>query len=502
MEGQGKRLLVAVVLALGVLLAFQMFFAKKEPPPPPKAGSAAAPVAMTTIVGTTPTPEKSAEVKRGPEQTIPVAFPGRFDAAFSSYGGVLKSWKLLDPRYERDQTKGELLPALPDTGAFFVEFNNESTIRLPAQTEWIGTKISDTQIRYELKTADVELVKTFTIFPDNYVLKMELSAKLNVPAGKQANQILVVTAYGFQDPDKIEKGSGDAEPRGWASSTMRAGKIVHTPVASVNKWPRYEDKIKWTGFEHPYMLAAYAPHLDATQTASKYTFAREPRGLMRTEIALAPQEVFKPGDAAIKREFVAYLGPKHYDTLDLADSVAGFSTGFKETIDMGWFAFIGRPLLWLLQMFHGWFGNWAIAIVLLTFIVKAATLYWTTKSMRSMKAMAALAPQMKILQEKYKDDRQRQQAETMALYKQHGVNPIAGCLPIILQMPIWFALYRMLSTAGELYNQPFIVGWIDDLTKTDPYHILNILLVVTMFAGAAVAADRRLDAAEVHAIRR
>ncbi|MGE3546450.1 MAG: YidC/Oxa1 family insertase periplasmic-domain containing protein, partial [Kofleriaceae bacterium] len=200
-----------------------------------------------------------------------------------------------------------------------------------------------------------------------------------------------------------------------------------------------------------------------------------------------PQDVFKPGDGAIKRQVVAYLGPKFYDALDHADAVAGFSTGFKETIDMGWFAFIGRPLLWLLQVFHGVFGNWALAIILLTFIVKGATLYWTTKSMRSMKAMAALAPQMKALQEKYKDDRQRQQAETMALYKQHGVNPIAGCLPIVLQMPIWFALYRMLSTAGELYNQPFIAGWIDDLTRTDPYHVLNILLVVTMFAQARLS---------------
>jgi len=91
---------------------------------------------------------------------------------------------------------------------------------------------------------------------------------------------------------------------------------------------------------------------------------------------------------------------------------------------------------------------------------------------------------MKALQEKYKDDRQRLQAETMALYKQHNVNPIAGCLPIFLQMPIWIALYRMLSNAGELYQEPFITGWINDLTATDPYHILPIILVVTMFLQA------------------
>jgi YidC/Oxa1 family membrane protein insertase len=91
---------------------------------------------------------------------------------------------------------------------------------------------------------------------------------------------------------------------------------------------------------------------------------------------------------------------------------------------------------------------------------------------------------MKILQTKYADDKQRQQAETMALYKQHGVNPVAGCLPILLQMPIWLALYRMLSSAGELYQQVFIPGWINDLTATDPFHILPVILVVTMFVQA------------------
>jgi YidC/Oxa1 family membrane protein insertase len=84
----------------------------------------------------------------------------------------------------------------------------------------------------------------------------------------------------------------------------------------------------------------------------------------------------------------------------------------------------------------------------------------------------------------YKNDRQRIQVETMALYKQHNVNPLAGCLPILLQMPIWLALYRMLSSAGELYQEAFIPGWIDDLTNTDPYHILPIILVVTMFLQA------------------
>jgi YidC/Oxa1 family membrane protein insertase len=148
---------------------------------------------------------------------------------------------------------------------------------------------------------------------------------------------------------------------------------------------------------------------------------------------------------------------------------------------MGWFSFIARPLSSLLLWFQSFTNNWAISIILLTLLVKLATLYWTTKSMRSMKAMAALAPQMKELQAKYGDDKQKIQQEMMALYKVHGVNPLAGCLPMLLQMPIWLALYRMLSTVGELYLSPAIPGWIDDLTATDPFHILPIALVGLMF---------------------
>jgi len=244
----------------------------------------------------------------------------------------------------------------------------------------------------------------------------------------------------------------------------------------IEKGPRQEKDIQWTGFEQPYLLVGYAPALDTAHSVDKYTFA-DPDGLMRTDLVYGPA-----GTAS--GELVAYLGPKNVDQLEHADEVAGFATGFKQTIDLGWFAFIGRPLLWLLLRFHDLFRNWGIAILFLTLLVKGATLYWTTKSMRSMKAMAVLGPQMKALQEKYKDDKQRIQVETMALYKQNGVNPVAGCLPILLQMPIWLALYRMLQSAGELYQQPFIHGWIDDLTNNDPTYVLPIALIVLMFVQA------------------
>lgn len=506
MENQGKRLLLAVALALGVMLVWQKFLSPKpdEPKPAATAGSGSALVVPASTVGVstapspaTATPGTQSEAPRPPEEMLVLPFPKKFDVTFSSWTGGPVSWRLADQRYERDQTKGELLPALPVdpkdpksalkpipmTGAFQINFAS-STYVLPKNTTWKATKLSATEVVYSTSTPNLEVEKKFTVVPETYLVRMNVTAKVKVPGGQIAEQMLAVSVFAFQDPDKIEEGASQQQPRAWASSTLVGGEILHTPITSLFKAPRQERKITWTGFEHPYLLAAYAPKPDAMKPVEKRTFALpETRGLMRTDL-LFPKQMMKSDSVPMTEEVVAYLGPKSYHALEAADAAAGYPTGFTHTIDLGWFSFIGKPLLWLLNKFFSFLGNWGLAIILLTFLVKAATLYWTTKSMRSMKAMAALAPQMKHLQAKYKGDNQRLQAESMALYKTHGVSPIAGCLPIFLQMPIWLALYRMLSSAGELYQQPFIPGWIDDLTATDPYHILPFILLVTMFGQA------------------
>jgi YidC/Oxa1 family membrane protein insertase len=501
MEGQGKRLLLAVGLALGVMLAWNWIFPGDDPPPPPKTGSgsgsaAAAQVALVPKsqfgVSIQPGYTEPPAPKHDPKKRTKVE-SSRFTATFSSYDGVLSSWKLADSRYDRDESKGELVGGQAGAGAFHVDYW-QSDMVVPDGVEWTRTLGNDTQkcetkedagckvaFRYTSDLFDIE--KTYTIIPESYLVTFGVKAQSKVAAGQTARQQLAVRVYSYQDPATKQSSSSQSAARLFESSTLRDGDIYQTSYKGLIKMPRWERGITWTGFEHPYLLAAYAPRPLATlELVEKHTYA-DASGQMWTDIVYPPAMV-KAGDAAMQRDIVAYLGPKNYADLDRANGDAGFSTGFKDTIDLGWFAFIGRPLLWLLLKFHGLVGNWGFAIILLTFLVKAATLYWTMKSMRSMKAMAALAPQIKAIQEKYKDDRQRVQAETMALYKVHNVNPIAGCLPILLQMPIWIALYRMLSSAGELYMQPFIPGWIDDLTSTDPYYILPFVLVVTMFIQA------------------
>ena len=481
MQDQGKRLIIAVALALGVLLLWQKIFPPKDQPKDGSgSGSGSALVATgsngaasvakpTTLVG------HDGTAPDAPVQPITLEFP-TFSASFSNIGGTLRSWHLKDERYIKDATKGELISGDGELG---LEFTKDSTFKLPAKAVWTGTKVTDRQVQYKLSTDKLDIVKTFDVTPEAFTVKLTVA----VTAKADARQRIAITNFQFQDPKQSGGGSSRIQPRVWNSSTMREGTIVQSELKDVQEHPRFEKDITWTGFEHPFLLVGFAPKPVVNGgTVEKHTYADD-KGNMETDLIYQAVDL-KPGAPAFTREVAAYLGPKNYKQLGASDTAAGFATGFDKTIDFGWFGFIGKPLLTMLQFFQSLVGNWGVAIILLTVIVKLATLYWMTKSMRSMKAMAVLGPQIKELNAKYKDDKARLQTETMALYKENGANPLSGCLPMFLQMPIWIALYRMLSNAGELYRQPFIPGWIGDLTAADPYYVLPVVLVVTMFAQA------------------
>ena len=441
MEGQGKRLLLAVALALGVMLVWNMVFSTKKDDakkPVPAAGSAAgttpgssAARMATSLVckaAAATAPAKASAAEAPSEALLTLTFP-KFTATFTSDGGALKSWQLTDPRFGKDATKGQLMAGLPRRGALYVNFKQGSTYCIPEAAEWKGTKVSDTVVTYVFSNEQLEVEKTFTLDPEVFLVHMVVKVTAKVPAGKEAKQTLVYTAYAFQDPDHIDKGSSRSLPRAWTSSTLVESTIKETPIADVLESPRGEVGIRWSGFEHPYLLAALRAALRGPGDRREADVPAHARA-QGTDADRHPDDVAADvqggrwsGDARARR----VSRPEELSRRSRPPTPPpGSRRASRTTIDLGWFAFIGRPLLWLLLKFHAFFGNWGIAIILLTFLVKAATLYWTTKSMRSMKAMAALAPQMKELQEKYKADRQRLQVETMALYKQHDVNPIAG----------------------------------------------------------------------------
>jgi len=172
--------------------------------------------------------------------------------------------------------------------------------------------------------------------------------------------------------------------------------------------------------------------------------------------------------------FNGYIGPKEYKTLQAIDPV------LVNAIEFGWFTFVATPIFKVLMWLHGIFGNWGWAIIALTIIIRIFLYPLTHKGMVSMQKIKEIAPRIKEVQEKYKGDPARMNAAVMEMYKKHGANPLGGCLPLLLQIPVFFAIYRVLLNAVELQGAPWML-WVTDLSRMDPYYILPILMGATMY---------------------
>ena len=171
---------------------------------------------------------------------------------------------------------------------------------------------------------------------------------------------------------------------------------------------------------------------------------------------------------------VGYIGPKDYKQLQSIDPI------LVNAIEYGWFTFASAPLFKVLMWLEGLFGNWGWAIIALTFLIRAVLYPLTYKGMVSMQKMKEIAPKIKELQAKYKGDPQRMNASVMEMYKKHGANPLGGCLPMLLQIPVFFAIYRVLLNAVELQGAPWIL-WVNDLSRMDQFYVLPLLMGASMY---------------------
>ncbi len=177
------------------------------------------------------------------------------------------------------------------------------------------------------------------------------------------------------------------------------------------------------------------------------------------------------------------------------DDLASMGDGLKNSVDFGIWSVIALPMLRGLQMFYGLLHNWGLAIIVLTILIRTVMFPLQHSSFKSMKKMQVLQPELKKIKEKYKDDMQKQQQETMALFKKHGANPMGGCLPLFLQMPIFFAFYRMLYNSVELVDAPFFF-WINDLSARDPFYVLPVLVGLAMFFNMKLTPQTTMDPAQ------
>jgi YidC/Oxa1 family membrane protein insertase len=184
-----------------------------------------------------------------------------------------------------------------------------------------------------------------------------------------------------------------------------------------------------------------------------------------------------------------YFGPKEMNSLHSVDPTLDL------TIDFGWFTIIAYPILKVMKWINAGVGNWGLSIILLTLLIKLITFPLTYKSMKSMKKIAKLQPQMNAMKEKYKDDKEGLNREMISFMKNEGYNPVAGCLPMFLQMPVFFALYRVLYSSIELYQAPFF-GWIHDLSVKDAFYITPVLLVGLMWFQQKITPSTATDPAQ------
>ena len=242
----------------------------------------------------------------------------------------------------------------------------------------------------------------------------------------------------------------------------------------------FQGAVSWVGYEDNYFIDSLIPLREGNhQVTISGTKSRIRTVVSEGEVTLAPK-----GSAVYS--YKMYFGPKKLSILKHEDH------NLAKAINFGWFDVLAKPTLWLLNYLYGYIGNYGVAIIIVTIIIKAVFWPITSKGMRSMKNMQKLQPKVARLKEKYKDDPARMNQEMMALYKTYKVNPVGGCLPMVIQIPFFFALYRVLMAAIELRHAPFML-WINDLSAPDrlmlgfdiPYvhgiPVLTLLMGISMY---------------------
>jgi YidC/Oxa1 family membrane protein insertase len=250
--------------------------------------------------------------------------------------------------------------------------------------------------------------------------------------------------------------SGDPEAHYRGTAVLADKKVVRELASAVaGSEPKiFESPVGWVGYADHYFLAALIP---ADPARARATVSPENGGVQL--LLTSPRNAAADGEAA---RFTIYVGPKDVEVLE----ASGFQ--LARAVDFGWFSFLAVPLLRLMNLFHSVTRNYGVDIILLTILVKVLFMPLTNRSMKSMRDMQRLQPQMAKLREKYKDDRETLNKEMIELYRRHRVNPLGGCLPMLLQFPVFIGLYQALSQAIELRHAKFAF-WVHDLSAHECY---------------------------------
>lgn len=282
----------------------------------------------------------------------------------------------------------------------------------------------------------------------------------------------------LHDPSEFYSFNGG----GWYSPQDKFSKLTYEDFAK--KPVAHAVKGGWLGFVQRYFLAAWIPAADSTEQLSSGVYEDNgvPHYLMRS---VGPAFTVASG-ATVTQDMRLYIGPKLQGTL------AATAPGLDLSIDYGIFTVIAQPLHWILVQLHRLTHNWGLAIILLVVLIKAVFYKLSDKQYRSFAKMRKLTPRIKALQERYADDKSKLQQAMMELYQKEKANPVAGCLPMLIQIPVFFALYPVLIESVELRQAPFF-GWLHNLSAYDHYYVLPVLYAAVMFAQQMLTPAATMD---------
>jgi YidC/Oxa1 family membrane protein insertase len=496
-----RRAFIAVVLMAAILIIYQAFFlpTQESPPAPtsqPQATKAPAPTtggtASTSASAVSPAlPSPAAPTDARPPQRITRVTTPLYETAVSSEGGKFQEFVL---RY-RGEKPMVVLGDLGPIGLLIAQPGSPNGQVVPMQPSVEALKVGPGQPSQDLvltgSQEGVRVRETLTFQAESYAVDATVRVE-NTAATPRSLTIALPwsTRQDWRDDKPKEKFQGQHPTEiVWAvnGGIVRAENLCEVHAVAADG--------RWIGIGSVWYMAALVPRGEGFKLVARgedkacESKSKEPVG--RATIAVQATPTIAPGQAWEGRVTI-FVGPKEYDRLK--------AVGLEGAINFGGFPiprnwgglpmeWLGVPILLLMNWVYRHVGNYGIAIILLTVVSKVLFYPLTVKSMRSMKAMQALQPQINALRNKYKSDPQRLQRETMDLYRQHKVNPMGGCLPMVAQVPIFYALYLALSVSVELQNATFfcfgrLFGvhlWICDLASHDPTYVLPILMGVTMF---------------------
>jgi YidC/Oxa1 family membrane protein insertase len=397
-------------------------------------------------------------------------------AEIDPQGGVITRLELLQHKDKVDRSRNFILfeqvtgqTYVAQSGLIGEGLPNHTTLFHAAQQSYDLAAGSD-QVVVTLSAksaAGVDLTKQFTFHRGSYLIDEKLKID-----NRSAAEVEPLAYFQFLRDGNPAAGDSKMVPTYTGSAVYtQESKFHKVTFGDMDKgktgYPKHAQD-GWIAFVQHYFVAAWLPIGNVQREF--YTRALG-NGLYATGVIVPAGKIAPTAAATVDMRL--YAGPQEQEKL------AGLSPGLDLVVDYGWLTVIAAPLFWVLSAIHKWAGNWGVAIILLTVIIKLLFYPLSAASYRSMAKMRVIAPKLQKLKEQFGDDRQRMHQAMIEMYKTEKINPLGGCLPIVVQIPVFIALYWVLLASVELRNAPFI-WWIKDLSAQDPYYILPVLMGATM----------------------